>query len=188
MGVKERVLGTLNKMFNMNSWDYVTLAIVIFFISLSFLLFKHFSKKKKKIFQGVTLAAFFVYLAMVIYSVIISKDANSGNFALHLNPFYFLTQIRQGNSAVLRKTIMSVAFYYPFGFLYCLLDTKKVNYRKWPIIAFCAAFSFLIEAIQLIFKLALVETSDILLNTIGCCLGIIAYIVLDYLTFNEREL
>ena len=187
MSTKEQALYYLNRIFNMNSWDYITLAIVIFFISLTFLLFKHFSKRKKKVFQAITLTAFFLYLAMVIYSVVISKDANSGNFALHLNPFYFLTQIRQGNSAVLRKTVMNVAIFYPFGFLYCLLDTKKVNYRKWPIIAFSAAFSFLVEAVQFIFKLALVETSDILLNTLGCIFGIIAYIILDYLTFNERS-
>ena len=82
---------------------------------------------------------------------------------------------------------MNIAFFIPIGFLYCLIDTKKINYKKWPIIAFSAALSYLIEIAQLIFKLGWVEVDDIIHNTLGCCVGILLYILLDYMTFNERD-
>ena len=185
--MKESALYYLSNIFNMYAWDYITLAIVVFVISLTFLLMKHFLKHDKKVFQAIALAAFFVYLAMVIYSSILNKDIDSSSFSVSLIPFSSYRKALGGDSAFLRKTIMTIALYYPIGFLYCLIDTKKINYKKWPIIAMSAALSLVIEILQYVFHLAYVQTDDIIGNTLGCCLGILAYILLDYLTFNERD-
>ena len=187
MAVANKFLDLLNKAFYMYSWDYWTLAIVLFVISLSFLVLKHFMKREKKAYQIIALTAFFIYIAMVIYTAVIHRDSDAESTKLSLIPFYSYKMIADGNSDKIREVIMNIAFFIPIGFLYCLIDTKKINYRKWPIIAFSAALSVLIEIAQFVFKLGMVETDDVIHNTIGCCVGILLYILLDYMTFNERD-
>jgi len=181
------ILHFAHKAFYMYSWDYVTLAIMIFVISLGFLLMKHFMKRNKKTFQIIAITAFFVYLAMVIYSAILNRDIDSASFGVSIIPFRSYKMIAEGNKDKIREVIMNVAFFYPIGFLYCLIDTKKINYKKWPIIPMSAALSLLIELVQFVFKLGFVETDDIIHNTLGCVLGILGYMLLDYMTFNERD-
>lgn len=171
----------------MYSWDYWTLAIMIFVISLGFVLMKHYMKRNKKAFQIIVITAFFIYLAMVIYSAILNRDIDSNSFGVSIIPFRSYKMIADGNSDKTREVIMNIAFFYPIGFLYCLIDTKKINHKKWPIIPMSAALSLLIEIIQFVFKLGYVETDDIIHNTLGCILGILGYILLDYMTFNERD-
>ncbi|MBQ6381819.1 MAG: VanZ family protein [Clostridia bacterium] len=186
-GILYKITYYAGKMFYMYSWDYITLAIMIFVISLGFLLMKHYMKRKKKTFQIIAITAFFIYLAMVIYSAILNRDIDSTSFGVSLIPFHSYKMIAEGNRDKIREVIMNVAFFYPIGFLYCLIDTKKINQKKWPIIAMSAALSLLIELVQFIFKLGFVETDDIIHNTLGCIFGILGYILLDYMTFNERD-
>ena len=182
-----KLLHYLHRAFYMYAWDYWTLAIVLFVISLGFLVLKHLMKRKKKQYQILATTAFFVYLAMVIYTAILKRGTNVASFGVSLIPFHSYVAIAHGSRDKIREVIMNIAFFIPIGFLYCLIDTKKINYKKWPIIAFSAALSLLIELCQLIFKLGMVETDDVIHNTLGCCLGIGLYILLDYMTFNERE-
>ena len=186
-GIWNTLLHYLHRAFYMYAWDYWTLAAVLFVISLGFLLLKHFMKRNKKAFQIIAVTAFFIYVAMVIYTAVIRRDADTETSGLSLIPFYSYKMIHDGNPEKPREIIMNIAFFIPIGFLYCLIDTKKINYKKWPIIVFSAALSILIELAQFIFKLGLVETDDVIHNTLGCCLGILLYILLDYMTFNERD-
>lgn len=187
MEVVSKILQFLNKIFYMYSWDYITLAMLIFVISLGFVLLKHFMWRKEKAFQIITLVVFFIYIAMVIYSTVLNRDIDSAGFKVKLIPFRSYFMIHDGFTDKIREVIMNVALFYPIGFLYCVLNTEKINEKKWPIIAMSAALSFLIELIQLIFKLGCVETDDIMHNVIGCCLGILGYMLLDFITFNERD-
>lgn len=177
----------LHKAFYMYAWDYWTLAAVLFIISLGFLLLKHFMKRNKKAFQIIAVTAFFIYVAMVVYTAVIRRSSDAASAGLSLVPFYSYKMIAEGNQEKIREIIMNIAFFIPIGFLYCLIDTKKINHKKWPIIAFSATLSLLIEIAQYIFKIGWVETDDIIHNTLGCCIGILLYILLDYMTFNERE-
>ncbi|MBQ3431700.1 MAG: VanZ family protein [Clostridia bacterium] len=187
MEIFNKLLHYLHQAFYMYAWDYWTLAAVLFVISLGFLVLKHVMKRNKKAYQIIALTAFFIYVAMVIYTAVLRRSSNAGSSGLSLIPFYSYKMIADGNKDKIREVIMNIAFFIPIGFLYCLIDTKKINYKKWPIIAFSAALSFLIEIAQFIFKIGMVETDDIIHNTIGCCVGILLYILLDYMTFNERE-
>ena len=179
-GIWNTLLHYLHKAFYMYSWDYWTLAAVIFIISLGFLVLKHVMKRNKKAYQIIAITAFFIYVAMVIYTAVLRRSSDADSSGLSLIPFYSYKMIADGNSEKIREIIMNVAFFIPIGFLYCLIE-------KWPIIAFSAALSLLIEIAQLIFKLGWVEVDDIIHNTIGCCVGILLYILLDYMTFNERD-
>ena len=187
MEIFNKLLHYLHRAFYMYAWDYWTLAIVLFVISLGFLVLKHFMRRNKKTYQIIALTAFFIYLAMVIYSTVLNRNTDAASFGVRLIPFRSYQLIANGNKDKIREVIMNIAFFIPIGFLYCLIDTKKINYKKWPIIAFSAALSFLIEIAQFIFKLGWVEVDDIIHNTLGCCVGILLYILLDYMTFNERD-
>ena len=187
MEAVNKVLYLLNKAFYMYSWDYITLAILIFVISLGFVLLKRLMWRKEKAFQIITLVVFFIYIAMVIYSTVLNRDIDSAGFKVKLIPFRSYFMIHDGFTDKIREVIMNVALFYPIGFLYCVLDTKKINSGKWPIVAMSAALSLLIELIQLVFKLGCVETDDIIHNVIGCCLGILGYMILDFITFNDRD-
>ena len=187
MAITNKLIDFLNRAFYMYAWDYWTLAIVLFVISLGFLVLKHFMKKNKKTYQIITLTVFFIYIAMVVYTAVIHRESDPDSSGLSLIPFYSYKMIANGNSEKIREVIMNIALFIPIGFLYCLIDTKKINYRKWPIIAFSVAFSILIEVAQFVFKLGWVETDDVIHNCLGCCLGMGIYILLDYMTFNERD-
>lgn len=187
MEIFNKLIHYFHKMFYMYSWNYITLAALIFVISLGFLLLKHFMQRHARAFQIITLTAFFIYLAMVIYSTVLNRDIDASSFGVKLIPFRSYFMIKDGFSDKIREVIMNIALFYPIGFLYCVMDTGKINEHKWPIIAMSAGLSLLIELCQLIFRLGLVETDDIIHNTIGCCLGILGYMLLDFITFNERD-
>lgn len=82
---------------------------------------------------------------------------------------------------------MNIAFFYPFGFLLCGLDFKFISERKWTIAIFAFIFSFSVEILQLIFRLGYAEIDDVIHNTLGAIIGIIAFPCLNKL-FDKIKL
>lgn len=66
-----------------------------------------------------------------------------------------------------------------------VIDVIKSNYRKW---LFCIVLGFLmsvcIETIQYLFALGRTETDDVICNTFGCALGILADTIVEGILIN----
>lgn len=124
-----------------------------------------------------------VFLCIVAVGLII-KFTLWGRFPgireLQLFPFSELMSKKNNDEAV-RTMVMNVVLFLPFGLtLPYVIDVIKSNYRKW---LFCIVLGFLmsvcIETIQYLFALGRTETDDVICNTFGCALGILADTIVE---------
>lgn len=176
----------IQKLFFMYTWNIVVLLIVILLISVLYLILKR-KIVNKKITNTVFLVSFAIYFALMIYSTLIDRSSETESAGLCLIPFYSYYQLFNGNADIFKQSIMNIAFFYPFGFLLGGLDVNFLKKRKWIIAIFAFAFSFCIESLQLIFHLGYAEIDDVIHNTLGAVIGIIAVPFLNKL-FDEIEL
>ena len=81
----------------------------------------------------------------------------------------------------MQQSIMNVALFYPFGLLLSGADVKFIGKRKWIIAALAFAFSFCVEILQFIFHLGYAEIDDVIHNTSGAIIGMLAFTALEKL-------
>lgn len=124
-----------------------------------------------------------IFLCMVAVGLII-KFTLWGRFPgtreLQLLPFSALVT-KENNDEAVRTMVMNVVLFLPFGLtLPYVSDVIKNNYRKW---LFCIVLGFLlsvcIESIQYLFALGRTETDDVICNTFGCVLGVLANAIVE---------
>ena len=98
-----------------------------------------------------------------------------GQRTLVLMPFHTLTTIPYNNEAV-RTMIMNIALFLPLGLTvpYVFENVKDV-WHKW---IYCmlvgCGISIAVELVQYCFALGQAETDDVICNTLGCGLGVLA--------------
>ena len=101
-----------------------------------------------------------------------------GQRILVLMPFHTLTTISYNDEAI-RTMIMNIALFLPLGLTlpYVFGNVKDVR-RKW---IYClllgCGISIAVEAAQYCFALGQAETDDVICNTVGCGLGILADLI-----------
>ena len=98
-----------------------------------------------------------------------------GQRILVLMPFHTLTTISYNNEAI-RTLIMNMALFLPLGLTlpYVFANVKDAR-RKW---IYCmlvgCGISIAVELVQYCFALGQAETDDVICNTLGCGLGVLA--------------
>ena len=105
----------------------------------------------------------------------------TGSRELELWPFYTLTTIAYNNEAI-RTMVMNVILFLPFGLTLPYIFTKiRNNYSRWMVCIFTGfLISVVIETIQYYFGLGRAETDDVICNTFGCTLGVLADVLADF--------
>lgn len=176
----------IQKLFFMYTWNIVVLLIVMLLISVLYLILKR-KIVNKKITNIVFLVSFAIYFALMIYSTLIDRSSETESAGLCLIPFYSYYQLFNGNTDIFKQSIMNIAFFYPLGFLIGGLDVKFISKRRWIIALLAFVFSFYIESLQFIFHLGYAEIDDVIHNTLGAIIGIIAVPFLNKL-FDDIEL
>ena len=176
----------IQKLFFMYTWNIVVLLIVMLLISVLYLILKR-KIVNKRITNTVFLVSFSLYFALMIYSTLIDRSSGTESAGLCLIPFNSYYKLFKGNTDIFNQSIMNIAFFYPFGFLIGGLDVNFLKKRKWIIEIFAFAFSFCIESLQFIFHLGYAEIDDVIHNTLGAIIGIIAVPFLNKL-FDDIEL
>ena len=77
----------------------------------------------------------------------------------------------------LRNTLGNVALFMPLGILLPLIDTRFRTLKRVLILALC--LSLMIETVQFLLRFVgnprAVDIDDVLLNTLGACLGFLIY-------------
>ena len=114
----------------------------------------------------------FVWLAAVLYMVVFSRG--SGEVQVHLDAFHQLKAYFAGGDRELLRTLgMNVLLFVPGGLL--LASVLPGRWHWWARLALAAAvllvLSVGIEAVQYRYALGLVETDDVLCNTLGALIG-----------------
>lgn len=110
-----------------------------------------------------------------------------GQRTLVLMPFHTLTTIPYNNEAV-RTMIMNMALFLPLGLtLPYVLGNVKDAQRKWIccLLVGCG-ISIAVEVAQYCFALGQAETDDVICNTLGCGVGILADCVSKIEMYNKK--
>ena len=80
-------------------------------------------------------------------------------------------------------TIINTFLFIPFGFL---LSMKSRKNMKSLLLMFIPAFvSIILESLQYAFRLGAADITDVIMNTVGGCLGFLMYIV-SFIIFDDK--
>lgn len=138
---------------------------------------------------------FVVYVIILVYFLLFAedfdRDVTSLDYRYNLIPFKEIARYLNnsevfGIGGVLLNIAGNVAVFIPFGFLIAVLH--KV-FRKVHISIFAAAaFSAIMETLQLLTKVGSFDVDDIILNTLGGLLGLIAFFILRPIYVKHRNM
>ncbi len=126
-----------------------------------------------------------IYLACLIYFMFFSETY--GRTDLHRDYQYNLVLFREigrflkyrhilGTGAVLINVAGNVAVFIPLGFALPVLFERIKSFLQVLILSF--SISLLAETLQLVLRVGCFDVDDLLLNTIGGCVGYLVYRIL----------
>lgn len=135
-------------------------------------------KKKEKIRIGLYIL-FFMYLCLMIWEVFVGPYRSySGVRRYNLYPFktvmeFILNDAKYTFQVIFINLIANIITFIPLGFFVSLLFGKYFKIVNTALC--CILITICIEVGQFILNVGVLDIDDIILNTIGCILGIIAY-------------
>jgi len=135
-----------------------------------------------------------IYLACLIYFMFFSESYGRTleQQEYHYNLVLF-REIRRflkyrhvlGNAAVMINVIGNVAVFIPFGLAVPALYPRVRSFLQMAILSFSA--SLLAETMQLLLKVGCFDVDDLLLNTIGGCMGYLLFAGVRYFWRKNGE-
>lgn len=145
-------------------------------------------KKKTKTYVRFAIRIFFVlYLLLLVYLMFFAEEWGrsmlEGDYQYNLTPFQeirrYLTYYRQiGIWRVLWNLVGNVVGFIPYGALLPALREKKMGFGKVALLSF--ELTLFIELAQLILRVGSCDVDDMILNTLGGCIGYGVYRVLSW--------
>ena len=155
-----------------NSMDFVFLALLILTACIGMFvllagLFKHFGEINKGM-----LTLFVLYLLMMSYVTIFSRSERG--FTEILLRFDSIEEaIRLRSVEPLEHLWLNIVMFIPIGVLFPMID-ERLN--KWLyILSLGLMLTTIIETTQLLLRLGQCDLEDLAANTLGACLGLVAY-------------
>lgn len=135
-----------------------------------------------------------VYLILVVYFLIFSEEWGrtflEGEYRYNLIPLqeigrYLRYREQIGIGYVCLNLGGNVIGFIPFGALLPSISRKPSGFFRTTFIGF--ELSLMVELSQLILKVGSCDVDDVLLNTLGCCLGYGLYRLLKWHRRKERH-
>lgn len=138
-----------------------------------------------------------VILLFVVMAGIASQTLWSGYFGsgynwllINLKPFNKIGEIKDmlGRgilSYIITEVIGNAVFFVPVGFLLPLLWKKQEKF--WVVLVTCISASVFIELVQLLIPQRATDIDDVILNTIGACIGFCIYLLVKRLLGNRTD-
>ena len=135
---------------------------------------------KRKMYSGWNI--FNIILCAFSFLLIIKMTLwgrSAGTRELELRPFYTFTTISYNDEAI-RTLLMNVILFVPYGLTIPYVTEMIIKEKEYRWIL-CILSGFLIsvaiEIIQYCFSLGRAETDDVICNTLGCALGVMANVI-----------
>lgn len=121
-----------------------------------------------------------------IFVMTLFRRSAGADFEFRFQPFesYYIALV-EGGIEVLLQIIINIAMFIPIGFLLPCCFEMYEKYRYVLITAVIASVS--IELLQLIFRIGLFETDDVINNVFGTMIGLGIYIVAKKVKNHEKE-
>lgn len=139
-------------------------------------------RNKKKIIKTSRIL-FWIYIILLSYFLFFCERYRrvpvTEKYNLHLFKEikrYFKYREYIGFEGFMLNIIGNIFAFSPLGFFLPLLNK---SYRRFHIVAFLSIFfSLIIETCQLLMKVGVFDVDDILMNSVGCMLGYLAFFIL----------
>lgn len=149
------------------------------------------NKRKHRIWWGIL---FVLYFAVLFYFLFFSEKMGRSytERAYHYNliPFKeisrFLTYRETlGMKAVMLNIVGNVAAFVPFGIFLPVFSAQCK--RVWRTVLYSFELSFLVEVLQLVFRVGSFDVDDLFLNTLGGLLGCLLYLFVTYIFRGDER-
>lgn len=146
-------------------------------------------KRKNKI---IGMLLFIIYLILLIYFLFFAEAfgrADSGTLhSYNLEPFkeirrFYIYRDKLGYSAFVINVFGNILAFVPFGFFRPLIGRRRHSFTRTVFQGF--VITFFIEVLQLISNVGSFDVDDIFLNTLGCIMGYILFLVF-YMIYDRR--
>lgn len=131
-------------------------------------------------------ALFLIYLALLIYFVLFAEGYGrtiaGREYRYNLVPLKEISRFikyryQLGPVAVALNLIGNIIAFVPFGMILPIIDKSS---RKFYLVALLSfQLSLVIELAQLVLKVGSCDVDDIILNTLGGCLGYLMFYILN---------
>lgn len=112
-----------------------------------------------------------VYLLANLYLTLLSRSPQP-TYHYAWTPFWSYGAALQGNATLREEVLLNILLYVPLGYL-LHYAFPNLSWRKVIFAGFL--LSVLTEGTQLILKLGLCEVDDLISNTLGTTVGVVAY-------------
>lgn len=141
------------------------------------------SETKKKI-RAAGLILFLLYMVALFYFLFFAESygrvAEERGYCYNLEPFkeirrFWTYRETLGFKAVFLNLAGNVLGFVPFGAILPVINSRCRSFLKIFLLSF--EFSFIVESIQLVFKVGSFDVDDILLNTLGGILGYLVFVI-----------
>ena len=139
---------------------------------------------RKRFVRIIAWLLFILYMFMIVYVMFLSEELGRGIRTRHIR--YNLdigTEIKRfwnyreklGFRASFVNLVGNVVTFMPFGFILPMLTKKKIFKNIFTVTILAAIFSFVIEIVQLNYRIGVFDVDDIILNTAGSFIGCLLY-------------
>lgn len=135
---------------------------------------------------------FIIYLILLSYFLFFAesfgRDTSSSLHSYNLELFkeirrFYIYRQKLGMSAFLINIFGNILAFLPFGFFRPIIGRRRHSFIRTLIQGFL--FSLIIEIIQISLNVGSFDVDDIFLNTVGCIIGYILF-VLFYMICDKR--
>ncbi len=147
-----------------------------------FMFLFYFFKRKERVKYQTNLVATIIYGILLslscsfVFVMTLFRRSVGTEFGFRAKPFesYYIA-FAEGGIEVLLQIIINIAMFIPIGFLLPCCFKMYEKYRYVLVTAVIASVS--IELLQLIFRMGLFETDDVINNVFGASIGLGIYIM-----------
>lgn len=80
--------------------------------------------------------------------------------------------------------LYNMVMFVPFGIIYCYYQK---HFRVYKAVRMSCLTTFFIESAQFILKTGVVDIDDFIVNTLGSLMGIMAYAILQQISFKNQK-
>ena len=123
------------------------------------------------------LALYFMFFSETLDRKTISDDYRYNLEIGHEIRRFWNMRYTYGWHVTLINLLGNVVCFIPFGFLFPTLSYKRGYKNGITVTLLAAVFSVLIETAQLIAKVGAFDVDDIILNTLGCIIGYLIFVI-----------
>lgn len=121
---------------------------------------------------------FWIYVAVLIYLLLLSEREEYTYYRYNLVMFQEIKRFLNGsryfsNMDILLNLLGNVVGFVPLGFMLPMIHKRKIY--SLVSVFFVFMFSFMMEVIQLTFRIGVFDVDDLFLNTLGGFIGFLCY-------------